>query len=257
MNNNMILSDQLEDYLESIERLSREKGDAHVLDIAERLSVHKSTVTAALRSLAKKGLIHYQAYKPATMTRSGKKIAEEVVRRHEALQSFLKDVLLLDPETAERNACKLEHSIEKKALDRLMNYADFVQTCPRGGTKWIRGFEYFCHEGQPKENCENCIESCLENYRARKGEQNDLTHNQEENKVMSLKDIKPGSSANVRRITHAGKNRRRLIDMGLVPGTHVEVVKVAPLGDPIEIKAKGYNLSLRKEEAAAIEVKKV
>ncbi len=47
---------------------------------------------------------------------------------------------------------------------------------------------------------------------------------------------------------------RRLVDMGVVRGTTVEVIKVAPLGDPIEVKLKGYNLSLRKEEAAGINV---
>ena len=48
--------------------------------------------------------------------------------------------------------------------------------------------------------------------------------------------------------------RHRLLDMGLVPGSEVEMERVAPLGDPIEVKVKGYNLSLRKEEASGIQV---
>lgn len=159
------LSAQLEDYLESIARLAKDTGEAHVQEIADKLSVHKSTVTAALRSLADKGLIYYQAYRPARLTAKGSKIADEVVRRHEALRSFLGDVLLLDAETAERNACQLEHAIDKKALDCLMTYSDFVQNCPRGGAKWIRGFEYYCREGRDNSRCERCVELCLEDLR--------------------------------------------------------------------------------------------
>jgi len=54
-----------------------------------------------------------------------------------------------------------------------------------------------------------------------------------------------------------GAIKRRIIDMGAVSGTLVEVIRIAPLGDPIEVKVKGYNLSLRKEEAAAIAVEPV
>lgn len=75
--------------------------------------------------------------------------------------------------------------------------------------------------------------------------------------MKSLKDIEPGSSAHITRVSNTGKARRRLLDMGLVKGTRVDVVKVAPLGDPIEIKVKGYNLTLRQEEADSIEVEEV
>ncbi len=135
------LSPQLEDYLEAISRITHDKGEAHVLEIAEQLSVHKSTVTAALRSLAEKKLINYTPYHPATLTESGRRIATEVVHRHEALSRFLSDVLLLDAETAERNACQLEHAIEKKALDRLTAYADFIEK--HGGAEWVQDFISF------------------------------------------------------------------------------------------------------------------
>ena len=71
---------------------------------------------------------------------------------------------------------------------------------------------------------------------------------------MTLKTIQPGVRVIVQRLTGQGKIRRRLIDMGIIPGTEIEVQKVAPLGDPVEVKFKGYNLSLRREEADTIEV---
>lgn len=72
--------------------------------------------------------------------------------------------------------------------------------------------------------------------------------------VKVLNELRKGEKGRIVKISGKGDVRRRLLDMGLVPGSDVEMQRVAPLGDPIEIKIKGYNLSLRKEEAASIEV---
>ena len=63
-----------------------------------------------------------------------------------------------------------------------------------------------------------------------------------------LSDLKPGEGGKIVRITGPPSLRRRLLDMGLVKGAYIEVVRKAPLGDPMEFLVKGYNLSLRKEE---------
>lgn len=69
---------------------------------------------------------------------------------------------------------------------------------------------------------------------------------------MTLKDLKPGDQGRVVSIGEKGPSRRRIMEMGVTPGTVVKVVKVAPLGDPIEVNIRGYELSLRKEEALKI-----
>ncbi len=69
---------------------------------------------------------------------------------------------------------------------------------------------------------------------------------------MTLKDLKPGDQGKVVSIGEKGPSRRRIMEMGVTPGTVVKVVKVAPLGDPIEVNIRGYELSLRKEEALKI-----
>lgn len=69
---------------------------------------------------------------------------------------------------------------------------------------------------------------------------------------MTLKDLKPGDQGRVLSIGEKGPSRRRIMEMGVTPGTVVKVVKVAPLGDPIEVNIRGYELSLRKEEALKI-----
>ena len=71
---------------------------------------------------------------------------------------------------------------------------------------------------------------------------------------MTLKEVAVGSTAKVKKITGAGPLRRRIMDMGITKGVEIYVRKVAPLGDPLEITVRGYELSVRKADAASIEV---
>lgn len=68
----------------------------------------------------------------------------------------------------------------------------------------------------------------------------------------SLSQLAPGQSARVSRIDGQPSVRQRLQEMGLIRGTHVRFVRVAPLGDPIEIRVRGYSLSLRRQEAELV-----
>lgn len=68
----------------------------------------------------------------------------------------------------------------------------------------------------------------------------------------TLRDVAVGQSATVRRLTGEGALKRHIMDMGITKGTAVHVHKVAPLGDPIEVTVRGYELSLRKSEAECV-----
>jgi len=74
---------------------------------------------------------------------------------------------------------------------------------------------------------------------------------------MTLNELKPGEKGQVEKLVGEGAVRRRIADMGVTKGSLIEVVRVAPMGDPIDLKIKGYHLSLRKCEAADIIIKKV
>lgn len=69
-----------------------------------------------------------------------------------------------------------------------------------------------------------------------------------------LKEVKVGEDAVVKRLHGEGATKRRIMDMGITKGTAVHVRKVAPLGDPIELTVRGYELSIRKADAEMIEV---
>ena len=69
---------------------------------------------------------------------------------------------------------------------------------------------------------------------------------------MTLDKLKVGETAKVTKVGGAGELRLRLLDMGLIPGTMVKVQKIAPMGDPIELRLRGYELTLRKDDASNI-----
>jgi ferrous iron transport protein A len=71
---------------------------------------------------------------------------------------------------------------------------------------------------------------------------------------MTLADLKPGQSGRITAVGTAGSLKRRLMDMGLLPGQEILVEKVAPLGDPLEVQVRSYHLSLRRAEAQQISV---
>jgi len=72
--------------------------------------------------------------------------------------------------------------------------------------------------------------------------------------MRTLKEIKPGETAQVVKINGGGPIKRRIMEMGITRGVEIHVRKVAPLGDPVEVTVRGYELSLRKEDAESIEV---
>lgn len=72
---------------------------------------------------------------------------------------------------------------------------------------------------------------------------------------MTLKEASVGSTVTVAKLTGTGAIKRRIMDMGITKGVEIHIRKVAPLGDPIEVTVRGYELSLRKGDAEMIEVK--
>lgn len=71
---------------------------------------------------------------------------------------------------------------------------------------------------------------------------------------MTLKEVKVGDTVTVKKLNGQGATKRRIMDMGITKGVEVFVRKVAPLGDPIEVTVRGYELSLRKADATMIDV---
>ena len=114
-----------EDYLKTIYILSS-KGEVHATRLAEEFGVSKPTVSVSLKSLEKDGYIIRDENRVILLTRSGKKIAKSVYKRHCVLRKML-ETLGVDKTTAASDACKMEHAVSPesfKALRKLTKYSD-------------------------------------------------------------------------------------------------------------------------------------
>ena len=159
------LSASLEDYLEAIFHIVARKQAARAKDIAERVGVNRSSVTGALRVLSDKGLVNYAPYDVITLTESGRAAATDVVRRHNVLRDFLVRVLGVEAGEAEPAACKMEHAVPRGVIERLVAFADFVETCPRAGADWIEAFMARCDSDGAVGQCEQCVAQCMARWR--------------------------------------------------------------------------------------------
>jgi DtxR family Mn-dependent transcriptional regulator len=74
---------------------------------------------------------------------------------------------LIDEVEADEEACRMEHAISRNTLERLIEFAEFVERCPRGGSEWIKGFGYHCGHGKAMKSCEKCVELVVEDLRSR------------------------------------------------------------------------------------------
>lgn len=111
-----------EDYLEAILMLSEKGGDVRSVDVAKSKQVSRASVNKALGVLREKGLIRQQRYGTVSLTDEGIKVADSVMQRHLMLKSFLTNILGVKPETAENDACRMEHAISAETMDKLERF---------------------------------------------------------------------------------------------------------------------------------------
>ena len=138
------LSASLEDYLEAIFNIAGESKVARSKDIAKSLGVAKSSVTGALRLLAKKGLVNYRPYGYVTLTDLGAAEAARITRKHNILKSFLANVLGIEINIAQQAACKAEHALGPEVIVRLLHFIEFVTQSSKNGRDLTVEFEQFC-----------------------------------------------------------------------------------------------------------------
>jgi DtxR family Mn-dependent transcriptional regulator len=108
----------MEDYLEMVSFLADE-GEVRVTDIALRLGVSKPSVLTALKALEEQGYLGHARYRTVSLTPKGVVRAQEIRDRHSLLTLFLQDVVGVNPEIAEKDACKMEHLLSDETLKKI------------------------------------------------------------------------------------------------------------------------------------------
>jgi len=215
------VSHALEDYLKAIYQLSEEAKPVIAAKIAAETGVSPSTIFATLRRLAKEGYVTINRRKEIQLTDDGRKVAENIVRRHFLMERFLTDLLGLDWAKAHQEAHRLEHAISPEVEERLAKLLKNPTTCPHGNP--IPG--------------------------ARSGPAP---------KTIPLSDAVDGQQVELDYITEGGERDARLLgfmqEHHLVPGAKVQVLDVAPSLGMMSLKVGEVEFSLGIEAAKKIRV---
>jgi len=148
----------IEDYVELVNNLQKNKEKVHTNDIANHFDIKPSSVTEIFQKLAKEGYINYEKYGGVTLTKKGKKIAIKTKERHNKLKEFL--ILFgLDKKTAEEDACEMEHILHEKTMDAVIKFVEVVNNC--GITPfWLKRLKEYIKTGKLKGCPSELVDIC-------------------------------------------------------------------------------------------------
>lgn len=156
------LSQTSEKYLRAILAVEQEKRVARVKDIAERVGVHKSTVTGALRRLARDGWVDYEPYEAATLTEKGLRAARVIAGQQRVISNFLQNVLDVEQKIADSTASDIRHSVNERVLGRLVCFLAFIELSSEEVRDCLEEFREFSRERLSEKSCEEWVKEYIQ-----------------------------------------------------------------------------------------------
>ncbi len=237
------LTPALEDYLETIYLILQEKKIARVKEIAKMRGVKMASVSPAMRRLSDLGLIAYSQREFIDLTPKGEEVARRTLARHDLLTRFFVEILRMDAANAENDACAMEHHLSDEGMDKLSRLFEFIQLYPKGIANFIDRF-HNCSLINPE------IGTCTHSS-------SNLAEWEKEGKIslVKLSQVPQGEKYCITRINARGKIRERLLNIGLLPGVSIKVVRHDKTPDPsVCIMLGNSELSLTEVESEAVVV---
>ena len=215
----------VESYLEIIFMMVVEGQPVIGARLADALHVSRPTVTATLQRMERDGLIKLNDRKEIQMTAKGQAIAEHLQRRHRVVERWLTDVLGFDWAKSDAEAHKLEHAMSDEVFELLNKQLGYPATCPHGNP--IPG---------------NTRSVMLDT------------------KAIQLSAAREGERVTVVRISEYAENVGELLEYlggrGVTPGAHIAVTEIAPLNGPLTLKLGSKVISMSREVAHFVWVKR-
>ncbi len=229
-----------EEYLEALYTLTQDGKSAGTSAISKRLNIAPASVTEMIKKLSDEGYVNYSPYQGVTLTHQGFEVAEKMARKHRLLERFLHDTLKIGNDKVHKEACEMEHALSDEAERALCRTLNAPDKCPDDDMAIPP-----CNLGFA--SCKECAQRQADGLEKIGKRRQDIIA------VSKLKEKQEGTVAFIR-----GDNKvlRRLLDMGLTPGTRICVNRAAPFKGPIEITVRGSNLALGEEVAGNIFVEK-
>lgn len=229
-----ILTPSQEDYLKTIFEIISEKKVARVRDIAIIRNVKPGSVSPALRRLSDSGLIIYNQGEYITLTEEGKCIAIKTLTRHKLLYKFLAQVLQVNPEDAEKDACAMEHNLSNASVNKLTSFFEFLEMCPEGQNFLKQYLKCPMTSGTMADSEFTCNEhSLINSYR-------------------KLSELESGETGTLFHIHSEKSEREHLINMGFLPGCKISVEKKHKGSSKITVKIDENTVEINFEDAEAI-----
>jgi len=230
------LSENTKEYLEVLYKLSRSGERVGTSAIAENLNFSPVNVTQTLQKLDRNRYINYSPNKGASLTYKGLAIGKRITRKHRWFERFLYDILKIKKDRVQRQACEMEFSLSGKRGNALCQLLEHPDKHPDGYNPVPTNDLRFL-------SCEDCIKQ----QRKGIGEIGTLESNS-----LSLVNLKERNRGRVVSIRGNHKVIRRLLDMGITPNATIKIIKIAPLGGPVEISVRGSNLALGRSIASNV-----
>jgi len=235
------MSASTEEYLEALYTLTRNGNAASTSDISKRLNIAPASVTEMLKKLAENGYVNYSPYQGVTLTDRGFEIAEKMTRKHRLLECFLHNMLNIGKEKVHTEACAMEHALSDETERALCQTLKAPDKCPDDGQEIPA-----CNlEFADCQECQKRTAESLEKVGKRK------------TNVVSISSLKEKEEGTVAFIRGNDKALRRLLDLGVTPGTRICINRIAPLKGPVEISFRGCKLALGDEIAGNVFVEKL
>ncbi len=209
----------VQDYLKAIWELQQESRSVSTSALAQRLERSPASVTNMVKNLAERGLVQHEPYHGVRLSEGGEREALRIIRRHRVIESFLIEQLGYSWDRVHAEADRLEHAASDELVERMAAVLGHPEMDPHGS---------------PIPTAE--------------GELSERRH-------PSLSDVQEGTSVIVREVSDSDGGRLRyLAELGLYPGTRLEVLQREPFEGPILVRIGGRERSLGRNVAEAVRV---
>jgi DtxR family transcriptional regulator, Mn-dependent transcriptional regulator len=230
------MSKSVEEYLEALYVLSQEGGPVSTSGLSSRLKINPASVTEMLKKLSQNGYVIYSPYQGALLTEEGLRYGRKMVRKHRLLEKFLHEVLRIGNDKVHDYACEMEHSLADDVERNMCQTLKQPDLCPDDGQVIPPcDFDF--------ENCQECKKCAAESV--------DDKGRREEN-LVPLKFLADNQSGKVVFIRGGQQLVKRMLDLGLTPGTELKVIRSAPFKGPVQIEVRGSQLAIGQQIAVKI-----
>jgi DtxR family transcriptional regulator, Mn-dependent transcriptional regulator len=230
------MSESVEEYLEALFVLSNGGRPVSTSELSRRLKINPASVTEMLKKLSLNGYVAYSPYQGASLTEAGQRYGRKMVRKHRLLEKFLHDVLHIGNDKVHDYACEMEHSLSDDVERNMCQTLKQPDQCP--------------DDGQSIPPCDFNFNSCQECEKYRVTSLDNKERRQAD--LVSVKALSENQTGKVAFIRGGQQVVKRLVELGLTPGTELKVIRSAPFRGPLQIDVRGTQFAIGQQIADKI-----